>query len=393
MDIEKFKSEYPNFTNIDLAKKYNISYRQAQRWGGKYNLKKDSSLISSLQKKIYKEGETEMLKNLVDVQEFSKAILDGLKDSKKLIKLPAKRNVFTGKLHESAVLLLGDIHCGQLNSFLNVATNKMEPTFNNEIMLQEFDRLLESISDINQLLSHSYHLDKLYIFGVGDYLENDVIYKGQRFFIDKGIGDQLLLMVKVMTDFFVELSKMFDEIEFVGCIGNHGRFQMGKDAAPTSNNFDYLMGKMLESRFEGNERIKITIPNDWWWVHQIYDWKYLIHHGDLVYSWMGIPFYGLKRQSTARKAELDSLGLSYNIECIGHFHQKMELPVGRDTLTIVNGSWIDKSSHGWRRFQNLSKAEQHYFGVSPKRARSWHFDLELLRKKGEIQELLKGGDK
>jgi hypothetical protein len=79
-------------------------------------------------KKMNKEGI--MKKELVDVKEFTEAMLKGLKDTPRLIKLPPKRNMFTGKIHESAVLLLSDIHCGQVNKFLNVATNKMEVTFN-----------------------------------------------------------------------------------------------------------------------------------------------------------------------------------------------------------------------------------------------------------------------
>jgi hypothetical protein len=48
--IEIFKKEYPFHKNTDVVwrEKFGIkSYRQCQRWGGKYNLNKDSSFFST----------------------------------------------------------------------------------------------------------------------------------------------------------------------------------------------------------------------------------------------------------------------------------------------------------------------------------------------------------
>ena len=349
----------------------------------KYN--RHGSLKSGKNAQQFNERKEAEMKNLVDVQEFSETILAGLKKNKKLIRLPSKQSLFNGKLHETAVLMLSDIHCGQVNKFLNVETGKMEITYNTEIMLKEFDRLLDGVFTINRLLSHSYSIDKLYVFGLGDYLENDVIYKGQRFFIDKGVGEQTIILSRVMRDFLTELLKMFQEIEVVWIIGNHGRFQMGKDSAPTSNNFDYLLGQMLQTMFEGNDRVKINVPESWYYLQKIYDWKYFLHHGDTVYSWMNIPYYGLKRQGTARRIEMP-----FDIECIGHFHHRMEIPISGQSITLVNGAWIEKSDFGWRKFGVLSKPEQTYFGISEKRARSWCFNLDLLHSKRELKCLLKG---
>ena len=328
-----------------------------------------------------KEGE--MKKELVDVQEFSKQLLTDFASQKKLIRLPQNKNLFKGKIVESAVLMISDIHCGQINKFPD-KNGVMVDTYNNEIMLQEFDRLLDSVYGINHLLSASYDIKKLYVFGLGDYLENDVIFHGQRFFIDKGVGAQLMTLVKVFSDFLTECLKMYDEVEFICVIGNHGRFQIGREAAPTSNSFDYLFGQMLKIAFRDNPRVKIVVPETWWHMQEIYGWKYFLHHGDIIYSWMGIPFYGLKKQGTQRRVEMP-----FDIECIGHFHTRMELPIGRDSISLVNGAWIDKSDHGWRRFGNLSKPEQYFFGVSKKRARSWGFSLDLLHSKQEWKEAQK----
>jgi len=317
---------------------------------------------------------------LVDAQELATSLLAGI-STKRLVKSPKARDIFTGKIVESAVLMLSDIHCGQVNKFPD-ENGKLLTTYNVEKMIDEFNRLLDGITTINQLLSYSYQLDKLYIFGLGDYLEQDIIFKGQRFFITEGVGSQLITLVKVMTDFFRELLKTFKEIEFVCVIGNHGRFQMSHEAAPTYNNFDYLLGKMMEIVFKDEPRVKINVPESWFFVQKIYDWKYLLHHGDDVYSWLGLPYYGIVRKSKARRLEIP-----FDVECIGHFHQRMEVPISGSSPTLVNGGWIPKSDFGWRKFGVLSKPEQYYFGVSPKRARSWSFSLDLLLSKQEWKTL------
>jgi len=327
--------------------------------------------------------EEEMKKNnLIDVQEFSNILLGKLKKEKRLIAIPKRKDLFKGKLLESAILMLSDIHGGQVNKFLDVESGQLLTTYNTELMIKEFDRLLDGVFTVNQLLSASYQIDKLYIFGLGDYLENDVIYKGQRFFIDKSVGEQLVILTKVMNDFFIELLKMFQEIEFICLIGNHGRLQLGREAAPVPNNFDYLLGQMLKIMFAKEPRVKITVPESWYYLQKIYGWRYFLHHGDTVYSWMNIPYYGLKRQGTARRIEIP-----FDIECIGHFHHRMEIPISGQSITLVNGGWIDKSDFGWRKFGTLSHPEQIYFGVSPKRARSWCFNLDLLHGENELKEL------
>ena len=322
------------------------------------------------------------MNKLIDLNEFGKEMIEKLKTQKRLIRIPRKQDLFKGKIIESAVLLLSDIHSGQVNKFLEPETGKSITTYNTEIMIQEFDRLLDAVFTINQLLSYSYQIDKLYIFGLGDYVEGDLIFQGQRFFIDMGVGEQLVTLVGLLTQFFQELLKMYQEIEFICLIGNHGRFSHKKEAAPISNSFDYLVGKMLEVVFKDEPRVKIVVPDGWYYLQKIYDWRYFLHHGDTVYSWMSIPYYGLKRQGTSRRVEIP-----FNIECIGHFHQRMEIPISGHSITLVNGGWIDKSDFAWRKFGILSKPEQYYFGVSPKRPRSWGFALDLLHEKNEWKKL------
>jgi hypothetical protein len=338
-------------------------------------LNEDHERVRDKYRALRKSGEVATendTKGMFELKQFASVIKSDVLSKSSVINIGYKKP-FTGKIKESAVLMLSDIHEGKINKFSDFSTSgKSSVTYNHEIMLTEFNKLTESIYSVIGLLKGSYDIEKLYIYGLGDYLDNDVIYKGQRFFVEYGAGKQILMLVKVLSDFVRELLKVFKEIEFVGISGNHGRFTANREEAPVENNIDYLMLKFLEIMFKDEKRVKFIIPESWFHLHQIYDWKYFLHHGDTVYSWLSLPYYGIVRQGKARRIEVD-----YDIDCIGHFHTRMEIPVSSTAYTLVNGSFVKKDSFAWKKFGVISKAEQYFFGVSPKRPRTWSFSLEM----------------
>ncbi len=319
---------------------------------------------------------------LVDVEEFGDALLQKLKKRRFPVKVPVKKKIFSGKVEESAVLMLSDIHSGQVTKFLDPDTKKLETTYDLSVMMKERERLVDGVETINYLLSHAYQIDKLYIFALGDLVENDLIFKGQRFFVEKPVGEQLIILVDMIAGMIERFLQSFQEVEFVCVIGNHGRLSEKREASPVANSFDFLAGQMLKLMFKGQPRVKITLSESWCYYADIYDWRYFLHHGDTVYSWMSLPYYGLVRQGKARRIEIP-----FDIECIGHFHQTMEIPIGGSSKTLVNGSWVSKGDYGWRKFGSVSRAEQTYFGVSPKRPRTWNYTIDLLHSKDEWKNL------
>jgi len=58
----------------------------------------------------------------------------------------------------------------------------------------------------------------------------------------------------------------------------------------------------------------------------------------------------------------------------------MEIPLSSRAITLVNGSWVPKGMYAWKKYGVLTKAEQIYFGTSPKRPRTWQFTLNLTPK-------------
>ena len=322
--------------------------------------------------KAYKDNISDkIIDNNQALEKFVNRFSDQIRKSPIFIDVPY-HNPFTGKVQEDAVLLLSDMHIGRKNTFLNPANNQQELTYNFDIMVKQANRLVESMWKIISLLKSGYQIDRLWVFSLGDIVDNDFIFKGQPFFIDLTIGDQIWKGVAVVADMFKSFLELFKEVRVVVVPGNHGRHTPRREASPATSNFDYHFFRIMELMFRAEDRIKFDISPDYFYYPKIYNWRYMIHHGDDVYSWMSLPYYGISRKSKARRNEFP-----YHIECIGHFHTSLVIPTSSQSYTIVNASWINKEIYAWEKFGILSKAEQIFFGVSPKRPRSWSFELEL----------------
>lgn len=371
-EVADLKKLYPTSTRDELLKHFKgRSWKSIEVKATNLRLKKSDSFFKS------KEGGDEMKKQVVEAEEFGKQMIKMLSQRKKLVKIPNSKDLFKGEVNEKAVLVLSDIHGGKKNYFVDMTTGKAIETYNRDICQKEANNLLASIQEINYLLSGHYKIDELYIVAVGDLVDNDLIYSGQKYFIDVGVGEQILFVNKLLTDIITELLKIYKKIHFISVGGNHGRLTSRREAAPWYNNFDYLIGKMLEQTFANEKRVEVVVPESWFYMFNIYKWKYFIHHGDDVYSWMGLPYYGITRKAKARRGELN-----FDIEIIGHFHTSMVIPVGSSTKTLVNGCWIKDDEFAFKRYGVRSVPNQWYFGVSQKRPMTWNFNLDLQGKEG-----------
>lgn len=315
-------------------------------------------------------------KILKEIKRLEDSLINRLKSEKRLIKIPPRRDKTVGTIEEQAILLLSDIHCGKINMFPNIDTGKSHETYNYNVSKKEMVRLITSINRVNSLLGTHYNLKKLNIFCLGDLLDNDRIIAGHKFYIEEGIGWQLETASKMISEMIIELLKHFEQIEITFVGGNHGRTNKRMEKEPYYNNYDHLLGKILQILFGDEKRVIIDCPQAWFAYKKIYKWKYFLHHGNDIWTWMSYPYYGITRKSAYRKAELP-----FDVECIGHFHTRMEIPIGKNSMTLVNGSWINDDDYSWFQFGKLTQAEQIYFGVSKKRPKTWQFNLDLTPKR------------
>jgi len=124
---------------------------------------------------------------------------------------------------------------------------------------------------------------------------------------------------------------------FIPCVsGNHGRDTRkiwAKNRHHTS--FDWLLYQFLAKHFEGDKRVTFFIPDGPDALYRVYDYRYLLTHGDQFRGGDGIigPLGPLIRGSQKKLARNSQIGDEFDTMICGHWHQYIQLK-----RLIVNGS-------------------------------------------------------
>jgi len=314
--------------------------------------------------------------------------MDFVIDNKELITKILTQNIFKNqtvpifsdkaKHTEKSVLVMSDIHCGMVNRIFDRHSDEVGITYNTKIRQDEMRYLSNSIFKIKKLLYHSFNLNHLIIFNLGDNITNDRIFGGQIFHIDKCVGLQVLEMVTDLSNFIKEMKRFFNKVTMVCMVGNHGRSQeKAKFDEPVENNYEYIMYKIIQKIFEKDKAVEIIVPNTSFYIYKIYGHKYLLTHGDMI--------RGFTRNSLERsiKDYVIAHESDFDVFVMGHFHRIDKMTLSEHNVAIVNGSWISKDKFGFKVARQYSKPQQWFFGVDRKRAITWDFVIDLKEIKKE----------
>jgi hypothetical protein len=133
-----------------------------------------------------------------------------------------------------------------------------------------------------------------------------------------------------------ELARKFGKVFVPAVAGNHGRTSRKPRAKQRAyTNYDWLIYTLLESSFQGDDRVQFLIPSgpDVRW--SVYGHRYLLTHGDQFRGGDGmIGFLGpVTRGDKKKRARNMTVDLGYDTMMLGHWHQYAALP-----HLIVNGS-------------------------------------------------------
>lgn len=125
-----------------------------------------------------------------------------------------------------------------------------------------------------------------------------------------------------------QLLEYFPKIFSYGVVGNHGRL----DKKPSSknkvtDNFDYLIYRMLEKEFKNVPEIEIVVSTGAAYRYTVYGTKFHVRHGDSFKGGTGIAgalsplLLGHHRLSKSEAAK----GTPFDILMLGHWHQRINL--------------------------------------------------------------------
>jgi len=146
----------------------------------------------------------------------------------------------------------------------------------------------------------------------------------------------VLELYSILTGIIEELVRIFGHV-FLPCVtGNHGRDTRkiwAKDRHYTS--FDWLLYQFLARRFEKDKRVTFYIPDGSDAYYRIYDYRYLLTHGDQFRGGDGIigPLGPIIRGDQKKRSRNAQVNMEYYTMICGHWHQYIHL-----LRLIVNGA-------------------------------------------------------
>ena len=276
---------------------------------------------------------------------------------------------------EESVLVISDAQIGQWT--------RAEETgglggYDLATFAQRAEILRQSVTNITRLHQQHGNLPTLNVFLAGDLVDGESIFPNHLAHIDIDVVGQVLTAVDVFAPMLIDLLGLYQTIRVLAVSGNHGRVGKSKKE-PGSRfrvNWDYIVAKFLQARLSQYDRITWTVPESWFAIQEIQGWRFLVHHYDVIKSWMNLPYYGLDRYDGRFSRVLHSRGQDYHYMVGGHFHNyaNVETPVGE---WIINGAWPGASYHSLRDLAVASRPSQMFFGVHPDHGISWRYKIDL----------------
>lgn len=152
---------------------------------------------------------------------------------------------------------------------------------------------------------------------------------------------------------------------FLPCVtGNHGRNTKkirAKDRHHTS--FDWLLYKLLESRFAADKRVTFLIPDGPDAYYKVFHVRYLLTHGDQFRGGDGLigalgPIIRGDHKKRSRNAQID---MEYDLMLLGHFHQYIH-----HSRVIVNGSLKGMDEYAYSNNFGFEVPQQALWVTHPK---------------------------
>lgn len=279
------------------------------------------------------------------------------------------RNRINEHSPEDMGLMLSDLHIGHEHTLEETGGISQ---YNVSIFQHRMDNLKVAIGDIYELHSQLYKIPKLHVFSLGDVVDgmNDA-GAWSPVYISTPITDQVMLGVRAMSDAIWYWLTIFEEIEFYGIRGNHGRIARSgaeKDYA----NWDIIIYQFLMTEFRNNPRIKFHVPKTWWQMANIRNHKFLLLHGDDVKA-KDPPiksFLEVERKMAGFVKDHAHYTLA------GHFHNASEMTSSNGKV-LMNGSFVGSDVYSLQNRLPGTRAEQKVFGIHDSRGVTYRYDIDL----------------
>ncbi|NIW53232.1 MAG: hypothetical protein GWN17_13655, partial [Candidatus Korarchaeota archaeon] len=244
----------------------------------------------------------------------------------KPVKAPSK---LTGTRNMAMHALRSDEHVGE-----KVVAEQVQgiAEYDVEVYIRRLHRWLDKVLLFKRQDASSHGLNKLVISRLGDYVTGFHAYKGQPFYVDMPVVDQVMTALEHEVPVLQALCKEFHEVETFAVIGNHGATS-SKGNHHHKDNWDYVLYNFIKLAMKEQPNFKMYISESPHMIVRHGNYNFLLTHGDNMRSYLGLPFYALDRTFH----RINSLyGMRIHFMCSAHNHT----PANIDGKIITNGSFV-----------------------------------------------------
>jgi len=269
---------------------------------------------------------------------------------------------------EEAVLLLSDVHVGQLTTL--EATNGVYQ-HNLEVFRKQVGKLWKAIQSIVNIERPSVGWRRLHVFMLGDMVEGDNLREGMR--IEAVATQQVMELLAELRNLFVGLLGLFEEIRVVGVPGNHGRITRrpgigGSGVLSPVQNLDWLAYRFLQASLSDQERITWEFPQAMFAQVEVMGHRFVLEHGGSLRggafgAFGSIPYYACDRAMASLIGVLEERPDYY---CVGHVHRSAILSAPGKGMILINGAWPATSEWALTERKLYTRPCQWMLSVHPK---------------------------
>lgn len=268
---------------------------------------------------------------------------------------------------EYMVTLCSDLHVGQ--EFSNEDTGGLGE-YNHRLFLKRAANYRQAIIDLHSKHSEMRPIPKLYVLGLGDNVQgaNQTGNWGCAYNSSMSIDEQAKVAADVLSQCLSAWSQVFEEVHFVGVVGNHGRAGE-KNMEKVRANWDNVVYLILQGLMSRHDNVHINVANAWWAQVEINGTKFALVHGDEMKG----SINGLHNEEQRIQSLLEH---PFNVLCAGHYHTHQEIETTNGAI-LLNGSFVGGDMYSMKKLKVRSRPTQTVLGVHAEHGVTWKYNINL----------------
>lgn len=274
-------------------------------------------------------------KEIVRIQNVVQDVLAGQDLTVRGLRVPLLDPGKRSRPHEF-VALMSDAHYGEVVN----PSEALGIAYDPDIAVRRIEHYRDVVISYKNLRDPAYDISKLTVVVLGDMMSGN-IHAELANTNAMTITEQTSNMARILRDIALDFASEFAEVEFVVMPGNHPRVWQKPQNKKKFDNYEHIMGVMLQEIIAASQipNVTVTVPTDLFYVHNVFDQRIGMFHGDGVKSnsFAGIPFYGMRQRREAVQSLMNSRGLDrLDMLLMGHFHQYLYWEA--ECSILINGA-------------------------------------------------------